>query len=186
MIRKLNERERRILAAGLVVAAVILACTFGPQALGQWQRVRADLATLQGKLKDIPDPKQQKALLAVVPVFQVPEAEEKQKFLFLDRLREQFKKGGINPGPLTFLSTKKKVGAYRMLCVKCNGKCRLDQLLDFLASLKENEYYMGVEEFRIQSDTKQPPEKRQDVEFDLTVSTLVPDAAARFAAKEPS
>ena len=51
----------------------------------------------------------------------------------------------------------------------------LDQLLDFLSNLNENPYLVGVEELRIQCDTKEPPEKRKDkeIEIDLTVSTFV-------------
>jgi hypothetical protein len=58
------------------------------------------------------------------------------------------------------------------LKVKCKGKCKFDQLLDFLAGLKENPYLVGVEELRVTCDTKVPPEKRNQVEIDLTVSTF--------------
>ena len=66
-----------------------------------------------------------------------------------------------------------KNAPYRVLRIKCKGKCKFDQLLDFLAALKENPYLVGVEELRIECDSKQPPDKRQDIEVDLTVSTFV-------------
>ncbi len=187
MARKLNARERHILLGGILVGLAILVFHFGPPAVGHWRQVRADLQTVQAKLSDLPDPKQRATLLALVPVVEIPQTEDKQKFLFLDRLREQLKKAGINnTEPLSFLSTRKKVGAYKTLCIKCRAKCKLDQLLDFLAVLKENQYLMGVEELKIQCDTKQPPEKRQEVEVDLVVSTLVQDTVTKLTSKEPS
>ena len=102
--------------------------------------------------------------------------EDKQKFLFRDKLHEQLKKAGITTDPLQFLPVRKPRGVpYRVLKIKCKGKCKLEQLLDFLANLKENPYCVGVEELRIQCDTKEPPEKRKDkqIEIDLTVSTFV-------------
>jgi hypothetical protein len=58
---------------------------------------------------------------------------------------------------------------------------KLDQMLDFLANLKENPYCVGVEELQIRCDTKEPPEKRKDkdVEMDLVVSTFVKDVPGK-------
>ena len=52
--------------------------------------------------------------------------------------------------------------------MKCSGKCKFAQILDLLASLKENPYLVGIEEMRIKCDTK----NRQEIELDLTVSTF--------------
>jgi hypothetical protein len=187
MARKLNARERHILIGGILVGVAILVFTFGPDVLRHWRQVRAEVTALETKLRDIPDARQQAALLALVPVLEVPQPEEKQKFAFLDRLREDLKKAGItNTEPLSFLGTRKKIRNYKTLCIKCKAKCKLDQLLDFLAALKENQYLMGVEELKIQCDTKQPPEKRQEVDVDLTVSTLVQDTLSKLTTKEPS
>ncbi len=187
MARKLNERERRMLIGGILVALAILVFTFGPNVVGRWRQVRAEVKALEAKLQDMPDARQRAALLAIVPVLEIPQPEEKQKFAFLDRLREQLSKAGINnTEPLTFLGTRKKIGSYKTLCIKCKAKCKLDQLLDFLATLKENQYLMGVEELKIQCDMKQPPEKRQEVDIDLTVSTLVQDTVTKLTSKEPS
>jgi hypothetical protein len=183
---RLQPREKRILIGGLAVAVAIFAFNFGPKLVGQWRQIRASLDALQVKMKDMPDEKQRVALAALVPVFEVPQPEEKQKFAFRDRLNEQFKKAGINTEPLTFVPSRKKVGAYRPLFIKCKAKCKFDQLLDLLASLKDNQYLMGVEELRVQCDTKQPPEKRQEIEFDIVVSTLVQDTTVKPAPKEQS
>jgi hypothetical protein len=183
---KLNQREKRILIGGVVVGLAIVAYNFGPRVIGHWREVRASIRVLEAKLKDMPDPKQQAALQAVVPVFKIPETEEKQKILFRDQLYDFVQKAGINSEPLSFTTVRKKIGAYRVLFIKCKAKCKLDQLLDFLASLKQDESLMGVEELRIQADTKQPPERRQDVETEMTFSTLAQDVAVKTTPKEPS
>ena len=117
-------------------------------------------------------------------MFESPEPEEKQKTLFREKLYEQLKKAGINtepPQPL--LGKKTSVGGvtYQVLKIKCKGKCKFDQFLDFLANLKENPYVVGVEELQIRFDTKEPPEKRKDkdVDVDLIVSTFVRDTASK-------
>jgi hypothetical protein len=180
MTRKLNQRERRILVVSLVAAVAIVSMTLGADAFRHWQDIRANLKTLQNKIQDIgADGAQQAALLAMVPTFETPEPEEKQKFLFRDKLHEQLEKAGIKTEPLTILSVRKKMGPYKVLLIKCRGKCKFAQLLDFLAVLKENPYLVGVEELRIQCDTKKPPEQREDVEIDLTVSTFVQDGAIK-------
>ena len=185
MARKLNEREKRLLLIGAVAAVAILVFAYGTKGLGRWSKSRDSLTAAKRKLGEVETDKAKLAgLLAQVPVFEKPEPEEKQKSLFREKLHEQLKKAGINPEPpQPILSKKMNVGGtpYRVLKVKCKAKCKFDQLLDFLADLKENPYCVGVEELQIRCDTKEPPEKRKDkdVEVDLVVSTFVRDSAAR-------
>jgi len=109
-------------------------------------------------------------LLSIVPAFEMPEKEETQRFLFRDKLNEQLKKAGIQNQPLQVASIGRSGQAgYRLLRLKCSAKCRFTQVLDLLASLKENPYLVGVEELRIKCDSKKP----QEVDLDLTVSTFV-------------
>ncbi|HON90181.1 MAG TPA: GspMb/PilO family protein [Sedimentisphaerales bacterium] len=177
MARKLNTREKRMLWIGAVSAALILVFTYGTRGYDRWSRARATLALAKRKLAEVEtDSSRQTVLATMVPVFETPEVEDKQKFLFRDRLHEQFKKAGINTEPLQFLPVRKPRSVpYRVLKIRCKGKCKFDQLLDFLANLKENPYLVGVEEMRFQCDTKEPPEKRKDkeIEIDLTFSTFV-------------
>ena len=188
MARKLNERERRMLLIGLAVVAVMLVFTYGTKGIGQWHKNRVSLAAAKKKLGEVETDKATLAgLLALVPVFEKPEPEEKQKTLFREKLYEQMKKAGINtepPQPL--LGKKTSVGGvtYQVLKIKCKGKCKFDQFLDFLASLKENPYVVGVEELQVRFDTKEPPEKRKDkdVDIDLIVSTFVRDTASKAGA----
>lgn len=177
MARKLNTREKRVLLLGAASAAVIFLFTYGSKGYDHWSQARATLAAAKRKISDVEtDKSRQAALATMVPVFEAPQVEDKQKFLFRDRLHEQLKKAGINTEPLQFLPVRKPKGlSYKVLKIKCKGKCKLDQLLDFLSNVNENPYLVGVEELRIQCDTKEPPEKRKDkeIEIDLTVSTFV-------------
>jgi hypothetical protein len=175
MARRLNQREIRVIQLGGICAVAILAFTYGATWMEHWAEVRASLATARSQLDDLAaDRTRQAGVLSIVPVFEPPQEEEKQKFLFRDKLYEQLKKAGIKNEPLAFLATRRTKNApFTVLRIKCKGKCRFDQLLDFLASLKDNPYLVGVEELSVQCDTKEPPEKRKDVEIDLTVSTFV-------------
>jgi hypothetical protein len=185
MARKLNERERRLLLIGAAAAVAILVFAYGAKGLDRWNKSRGSLTAAKRRLGEVETDKTKLAgLISLVPVFEKPEPEEKQKSLFREKLYEQLKKAGINPEPpQPILGKKMNVGgtAYRVLKVKCKAKCKLDQLLDFLAGLKENPYLVGVEELQIRCDTKEPPEKRKDkdVEVDLVVSTFVRDSGAK-------
>lgn len=166
-----------MLQIGALSAVLIFVFTYGSKGYDRWSQARATLAAAKHKLGEVEtDSNRQAALATMVPVFETPQVEDKQKFLFRDKLHEQFKKAGINTEPLQFLPVRKPRGVpYRVLKIKCKGKCKLDQLLDFLANLKENPYLVAVEELRFQCDTKEPPEKRKDkeIEIDLTFSTFV-------------
>lgn len=177
MARKLNAREKQMLLLGAASAVVIFALTYGSKGYDRWSQARATLAAAKRKLNEVEtDKSRQIALATIVPVAEIPQVEDKQKFLFRDKLYEQLKAAGIKAEPLQFLPLRKPRGlSYRVIKIKCKGKCKFDQLLEFLANLKENPYLVGVEELRIQCDTKEPPEKRKDkeIEIDLTVSTFV-------------
>ena len=185
MARKLNQRERLMLVIGVVAAVAILAFTYGAKGIDRWGKSRASLAASKRKFGEVETDKAKLAgLISLVPAFETPQPEEKQKSLFREKLYEQLKKAGINTEPPQPILGKKITisgTGYRALKFRCKAKCKFDQLLDFLAALKENPYFVGVEELRVQCDTKEPPEKRKDkdVVIDLTVSTFVKDVASK-------
>ena len=162
-----------MIQVGVIAVIAIPAFTFGTKWIDDWGKVRKSLAESQEKLKDLEiNETTQAGLLAIVPVWELPQEEEVQKTLFRDKLNEQLKKAGVNTEPLQFLPIR-KVKGQTVLKIQCKGKCKFDQLLDLLASLRENPYLVGIEELRIECDTKQPPDKRQEVEIALTASTFV-------------
>jgi len=170
-MQKMSEKDIRTLKIGALGAAVILLFFCGSKWFGHWKEVRGEIALIKGKIEAINVEKNRQAgLLSIVPVFEMPVAEEEQTSLFRDKLRKQFQQARINNKPLQILSTgKTRLGGYRTARLECSAKCGLAQLLDFMARLNENPYLLAVEEMRIRTDKKKP----QDVEVDLMFSTLV-------------
>jgi hypothetical protein len=172
MIGRLSERDKRALKIGGVCVIAILVLLFATTWLGHWGQVRKSLRAEREKLKAISMSEAKRAgLMTIVPVFKMPQEEEKQKFLFRDKVNEQLKKAGIEKEVLEFLRTEKsrQEGGYKLLRLRCRrGKCNFGQVVDLLAGLKENPYLVGIEEFRIECN----PKKRQEFMLDLTVSTF--------------
>jgi hypothetical protein len=171
MIEKLSQKDIRTLKIGAVCVVAILVFVFASEWLDHWTQARKSLAELKDKIELLDVVKAKQAgLMSIVPVFEMPEKEETQKFLFRDKLNEQLKKAGISSKPLQVVSTGKSSQAgYKLLRLKCTAKCKFGQVLDLLASLKENPYLVGIEEMRIKCDPKKP----EEVDLDLTVSTFV-------------
>ncbi|MHC4083995.1 MAG: hypothetical protein ACYSWZ_19995 [Planctomycetota bacterium] len=170
-MRKLNQREKRTLKFGVVCAIAIVTFSVGTQLLEYWRQAKGRTAGINNQLEniDVSDAKQA-GLMSIVPVFEMPEKEETQKFLFREKFNEQLKKAGIKSEPLQILpAAKSPVVGYKLLRLKCSAKCKFGQALDLLANLKENPYLVGIEELKIECDQK----KRQDVKLDITVSTFV-------------
>jgi hypothetical protein len=171
MLERLSQRDKRALKIGAICAVGVVAFVFGTKLFGRWAQVRRSLAEVKAKLEAVSvDKARQTAMASIVPVFEMPQKEETQKFLFRNKLNEQLKKAGVNSKPLQVLPAGKPTqDGYRLLRLKCNAKCKFGQLLDLLAKLNENPYLVGIEEMRVRCD----PKNREDVELDLTVSTFV-------------
>jgi hypothetical protein len=170
MIYKLSQKDMRALKLGAVGAVIILVFVFGSAAHERWTKAKTNGAVLRSKLDVINVDKAKRAgLMSIVPVFEMPQVEEEQKFLFRDKLSEQLNKAGIRSKPLQVQAGRKSPqSGYSLLLVKCNATCKFDQLLDFLSRLNENPYLVGIEELKIKCD----PKKRGEVELNLTVSTF--------------
>ncbi len=165
MIKKLGEREKRVLMIGAACAAAILVVALGTKWFEHWGKTRKELAATRAKLKRISvDEAKQAGLLAIVPVFEMPKGEQDQELLFRDKLNEQLKKVGITSEPLQALPSTQGQGGYKLLRLKCNAKCRFTQVLDLLAELKQNPYLVGIEEMRIKvaTTTRQQPGQRPE------------------------
>lgn len=170
-IKKLTPKDIRALKIGVLCAAAILVFWVGSKIHSRWAKSRTAIATLNNKLELIDVEKaKQSGLMSIVPKFEMPKEEEEQKFLFVNKLSDQFKKAGIKNQPLQVANIlKTKQAGYQLLRMKCSARCRLTQSLDFLADLKDNPYLVGIEELRLRIDKKKP----QEVDIDLTVSTFV-------------
>ena len=170
-MKRLSQKDKRTLKFGFVCAVAIVGFALVTELIGRWKTARDSLAVIDNKLEIInPDDTKRAGLMSIVPVFEMPQKEETQKFLFRDKFNEQLSNARINSEPLQILPpTKSPIAGYRLLKLKCSAKCSFRQALDLLAGLNENPYLVGIEELKIQCDEK----KRQDVKLDLTISTLV-------------
>lgn len=170
MMDRLSKRDKRaLLVGGICTAAIIF--IFVMKIPDRWVQARRALISTKAKLKAIDAGQAMRAgLMSIVPVLEMPQAEEKQQFLFRNKLNEQLKKSGISSKPLQVMPAgKARKDGYKLLRLKCSCKCNLAQALDLLAGLNENPYLVGIEELKIKCD----PKKREEVELDLTVSTFV-------------
>ena len=170
MIDKLSKKDIRALKFGAIGVVLILLFVFGSKGHERWTRAKASGDVLKNKLDIINVSKAKQAgLMSVVPVFEMPQVEEEQKFLFRDKLSEQLRKAGIKSKPLQVQDGRKSPqSGYKLLLVKCSATCRFTQVLDFLAGLNENPYLIGIEEFKIKCD----PKKKGEVELNFTASTF--------------
>lgn len=170
----LSGRDLRFLKTGIVAVVLIILFVIGTDWIEHWSGVRASLTRAKKQLQSINLSDEKHAgLLSVVPVFEMPEPAEKQQFLFVDKLKEQFKKAGVKTKPLKVVlpgKSRKKTG-YKLLRVKCSSKkCNFSQILDLLAGLKQNPYLAGIEEFKFKKADKK---KANEFELDLTVTTFI-------------
>ncbi len=183
MLENMSQRDKRAVKVGLIVVAAIVVVFFGLQWFRHWKLVRT---SLEARRKDLamlnPNQPQKEGLLKIVPVFEMPIDEEDQRILFRNKLNEQLKRAGINSKPLEFAPASKKpvAAGYRLVGLKCSGKCQFDQVLDLLSGLKANPYLVAVEEMSLKCDEN----NRQQVDLELTVSTLVKGPTAKTD-KEP-
>jgi len=173
VIRGLSARDKRVLKIGAVCALVIVALVVFSDWLGDWWQLRRLLAEKRDNVKSVSLSEADWAELRTkVPLFEMPQRHELQKYPFRDKFDEQLTKGGIKKGTLQFLPVGKSqyAGQYRLLSLQCRrATCNFGQVLDLLAALPENPYMAGIEELKFKCD----PKKRNEFELDLTVSTFV-------------
>jgi hypothetical protein len=170
---KFSQSDIRALKLGAIGVVAVLAFVFGSKGLDNWSQVRTDLKQKKLVMKKVNVPKHKReGLWSIVPVFEMPVEIQEQKHLFREKVFEQLSKAGIKSGPLQYQKTsrlRKKTGqkSARLECRK--AKCKFGQTLNLLATLKENPYLAGIEEFKISCD----PKKRQEFEMDLVVTTYI-------------
>ena len=154
---------------GIGIAAILIIYV----ALGgfeQWAKAKEEYKTLDQQLKDLnTDNRKQSGLLSIVPVFEMPADKETQKVLLREEMVQQFDEARISGQPWLEVPGKASpLPPYSLLCLHSNGSCRISQMFNLLANLKENPYLVAIEELRIKCDEQNP----QQINFDITVSTF--------------
>lgn len=180
MLEKLNPKDIRALKLGAVGIVVIIGLILFWNLNEHWAKANESYQARISELDVLDALDMTKAkyarLKSTVPVFEMPLERDKQKFRFQDSLNEQFKKANVKSQPWEETGCKGKIlTGYDVLTLKTSGKCNVTQLFDLLVRLKENPYLMGIEELSIKSDEK----NKQQVNFDITVSTPVKHVKSR-------
>jgi hypothetical protein len=172
---RLTDKERRMLSIGAACVAAVLLFSVLPAWWARWSQVRADIKKQQQMLDEASRGQYNPPGLALlVPAFDMPKDAETQKNLFRDKVNEQIRQAGLPSAPLQIEpSSKQMYDGYGRLTLKYKGACRFEQLLDFLARLKENKYYAGIDDLMIRADPKKVAQERQTVDVELTISTFV-------------
>lgn len=168
MFKRLSQRDRRALK--LAIAAVVLIPLFFLYALPwfeDWRQVRERLSAQRQKLKKITT--LDSRLISQVPKLSVPREEKMQGTLFRDEFSQQLKQAGIRAKSVQLVSSRKerRVSGYKCLQLQCSGQCQFGQLVDLLAALNANPYFVGVESVTLKCD----PKDRNKMDVTLTVST---------------
>jgi len=171
---RLSDKERRMVMIVAVCVAAILVGTVVPKWWGHWSKIRTQIKDSQLLINQASKGEfNPPGLAALVPVFEMPKDMEAQKTLFRDEVNRQLKAAQMPSAPLQIEpATRQMVGKFTRLTLKYKGTCRFDQLLDFLAMLKNNRYYAGVEELILRADPKRSPQERQSLNVEMTISTL--------------
>ena len=176
ILETLNPREKRTIGVSLAAAIVIAGYFLVVEPIlskiaqvgSQLHLERQQLKTLLAK-DGSPEALKRKTLAAAVPALEMPVAPEKQIQLLRDKLTEQAQQAGMQIRNMQFLSgSAAQPGASGILMLKCQGRCQFPSLLKLLENLKNNPYYVGVEELSIRADEK----NRQDLDVTLTVSAF--------------
>ncbi len=170
MLEKLNEKDVKTLKLGGIGVVAILIFWAALSGFDYWTQKRQSYKTLDQQLKDLDTDKiKQEGLLSIVPVLEMPEDKDKQKVLLREEMVQQFDDARITGQPWLEVSGKTNYlpTPYGLLCLKSSGSCRLRDMFNLLANLKENPYLVAIEELRIKCDPQNP----QQIDFDITVST---------------
>ncbi|MBN1973766.1 MAG: hypothetical protein JW787_09020 [Sedimentisphaerales bacterium] len=171
MLEKLNEKDKNTLKMGGIGAIVLVVLVIAYQGFNQRAQKLKELKRLELTYKSLDVSENvHKRIMAAVPIFQMPGNEQNQKTYFRNSLNQKFEQLGITTAPWQEVAGGKThipPQGYGVLLLRTSGSCRFDNILTLLADLKENPYYVGVEELNIQCDPQNP----QQATFIITLST---------------
>jgi len=168
----MSPRDIRALKLGAAAAAAILLFVGVTEWVGYWRGIRSSLAEAKSQVELLsPDQAKRQGMRSIVPVFEFPQPEAVQKYVFRDKVNEQLKEAQIKSKPLELMGPRKSklTDSYDVLLIRCSGEGKFGGALDLLATMKANPYLLSVEELHIKCDEKDP----QKVELEIAASSLV-------------
>ena len=164
----MNDRDKRALKLLVFFTVAMLIFLLLASGFGRWQKLRLSLAAVRRQVGTINPAAVRRSN---VPAFEMPLTQEKQKFLFRDKLGEQLKNAGLKTKPLKDLPVIKsrQLAAYKLIRIQCEAeKTKFTQILDLLSNLNDNPYLVGIEELKL----KRTAEDKQEFDITLTVSSF--------------
>jgi len=173
MWNTLQPREKRILKLLLATALLIGGYLLIEPLLKDYRQVKAESRQLRQTLdaflsiQDSESPRQ-KALVSMVPTFEIPVQAPQQSILFRDKVTQQLQQCGLRPKSVELRQNKsKKTDGFDHWIVECQGPCQYNSMMRFVEELKKNPYYVGFEKLTLKTDSK----NRNQMTFTLAVST---------------
>jgi hypothetical protein len=168
MLKRLSQRDKHALKLGIAGAVLIpVFFLYAVPWFEDWRYVKGQLSTRRQKLKNITVVDSD--LFSQVPKLSIPREEKVQVTLFRDEFSRQLKQAGIKAKSVQFVSSRKEqqISGYKCLQLQCRAECGFDQVVDLLAALNGNSYFVGVEALTMKCDAKD----RNKMDIALTVST---------------
>ncbi|MCF7955626.1 MAG: hypothetical protein K9M75_07485 [Phycisphaerae bacterium] len=174
---KLSEKDKKTIKIGAVLMAIILVSGGMNILLSEYSKTSKELNAVKTKFNSVmPNSDgsltlKQAGLFNIVPVFETPTKEDIPGAKFREKFMEQLKKAKVNFKDLNLLPMSNKTNecGFRKRNLHCQGKCTFAQAMDLLASLYENPWFVGIEEFKIECD----PKNRSQMDLTITVSTFI-------------
>ncbi|HOT73398.1 MAG TPA: hypothetical protein PLX18_08550 [Anaerohalosphaeraceae bacterium] len=177
MLEKLNPKERRTVLTSLSVCAVILVYFLLIEPLTQnWGTVRQHLRAAREKAALLqldpksPQTQQQKRLMELVPVLEMPQPSDRQGPFLQETFTSQLRKVGLVSRRMQLVRgrpLRNDPAGYVVLNLTAQGSGTYEQILKLLADLPQNPYYVGVQKCLLKPDQKE----RQKLEWEITVFT---------------
>ncbi len=163
MFEKMNEKDQKtIKMGGLAVLALIVAFSVY-QGYDYWTIQKKKAKELNNDLDALKmNDSAHKKLMADVPIFQMPQEDSIQKTNFRNYLNQQFEQLRISTDPWVEVAKPSNAvrppANYNALSLKTStrGTARFQDILNLLAALKQNPYYVGIEELKITCDPQNP------------------------------
>lgn len=177
MLEKLNPREKRIVLFSVTVCGLILLHFLVIEPIStKWAAVRTQLQSARQKAAMLkldpksPQTQQQKRLMELVPVLDLPKPSDQQGPLLQEAFTNQLRKAGLTPRRMQIVrgrTTRNDPAGYVVLNLTAQGTGQYNHLLNLLADLPQNPYCVGVQKCSIKPDAKD----RQKLEWEITVFT---------------
>lgn len=177
MLEKLHPREKRVVLFSLTVCGLILLYFLAIEPLSRrWTDVRTQLQSARQKAALLkldpksPQTQQQKRLMELVPMLELPKPSDQQGPLLQEAFTNQLRKTGLVSRRMQLVrgrTIRNDPAGYIVLNLTAQGTGRYDQILNLLADLLQNPYCVGVQKCSIKPD----PKDRQKIEWEITVFT---------------